>query len=523
MNLFYPDYDDTRYPDGVQDFSTLRENNMVYVDKTAYIYRLVRKPVSYFLSRPRRFGKSLLLSTIEAYFQGRKELFQGLAINDLEKDWTRHPVIRIDLSQGVFSSVEGSEERLRTQLRSNARKLQIELTETTPDGQFQELIETAFYTYGKKVVVLIDEYDKPILETKFESDKLHKDVQDLMRGFFGCLKGNSEFLRFVMLTGITKLSHVNIFSGLNNLTDISLQPWCNSLCGISESEMQAYFANDMKIFADINNLTPEQVQSQFRHYYDGYRFAKQGENIYNPYSVILAFQNMEFANYWFTTGTPSHLIRSLINEDFDFNAMNGCTASAEELMGIPTTDGNPVGLLYQSGYLTIKNYEDEVYTLGFPNKEVESGFYDILLQMLFPQASRKGYSAINVRKAAQQGDPDQLVQLLDMALIDYCYDQHKDIDAEAVLNSILFGLVHAIGLNVKAEYHTSNGRIDLTIETRKYIYLFEFKINKSASAALKQINNVGYATHYKHDSRKLFKIGLNFNTKLRGFDDVLIE
>ncbi len=516
-------YNNRNYPDGVQDFATLRRENMVYVDKTEYVYHLTRLSKNYFLSRPRRFGKSLLLSTIAAYFEGRKELFEGLAIAELEKEWTVHPVIRIDLSQGVFTTREDVIKELDNQLQLNAKRLNIELSFRDVIGRFEELIYQAVTKYGQNVVVLIDEYDKPLLETKYEEEQTHKDVRDYMRGFYGTIKGNSQYLRFVMLTGITKVSHVNIFSGLNNLTDLSLQPWCNALCGISESELQHYFAEDMVTFGTVNNMPVEEVKAQFKRYYDGYRFAEYGENIYNPYSVVLAFQNMKFNNYWFVSGTPNHLIQTLNNEDFNFNGLEGYVADQSELMGIATTDGNPVGLLYQSGYLTIKDYEDDLYTLGFPNKEVESGFYDILLQVLYPTASPDGFSAVNVRKAAMHGTPQRLVELLDKGLIDYNYNQHKDINGEAVLNSLLYGLVHAIGLNVKAEYHISNGRIDMVIETKRYVYLFEFKVNKTAAAAMQQISEVGYVNHYKYDSRKLFKIALNYNTQLRCIDDVIIE
>lgn len=523
IDIFNLGYDDSRYPDGVQDFPTLRKSNMIYVDKTAYIYKLTRKPTSYFLSRPRRFGKSLLLSTIAAYFEGHKELFHGLAIEQLEQEWTVHPVIRIDLSQGEFTSIENARTQLYTQIFLNATRLGVKLELTDVISQFQELIVKCASQYAQQVVILIDEYDKPILETKYEAEDTHKSVHALMRGFYGCIKAAAPYLRFVMITGITKVAHVNIFSGLNNLTDLSLQPWCNALCGISESEMQQYFAEDMETFACVNNSTVEETRAKFKHYYDGYHFAKSGENIYNPYSVVRAFQAMEFSNYWFTSGTPTHLLRTLSNEAFNFQKLDGLTTTSDGLMGLATIDANPVGLLYQSGYLTIKDYEDDSYVLGFPNKEVESGFYNLLLQIQYPKGHGQGYSGTNVRIAAQQGKAQRLVELLDMALIDYNYAQHKDIDGEAVLNSVLYGLVRAIDLNVKAEYHIANGRIDMVIKTRRYIYLFEFKVNKTAAAGMKQINDKAYADKYRYDNRKLFKIAINYNTTKRNIDDYLIE
>lgn len=515
-------YDDTRYPDGVQDFATLRESNMIYVDKTEYIYHLTRKPVSYFLSRPRRFGKSLLVSTLEAYFSGRKELFNGLAISRLEQKWTRYPVVRVDLSSGMFKSVEDVIIQLNAQIDSNAKRLQVKLSHPQPIERFSQLIAACVEKYGQKVVVLIDEYDKPLLETMYEADELHKDVHGLMRGFYGSLKGLSSDLRFVFVTGITKFTHVNIFSGLNNLTDISMQPWCNAICGISESELQENLSDDIKIFARVNGMTEETVRRQFKEYYDGYRFAKIGENIYNPYSVMRAFQAMEFSNYWFASGTPMHLIRTLTNMQIDFGELEGYAATQEELMGIPTVDGNPIALLYQSGYLTIKSYEDGIYILDFPNKEVKSGFYDALIQVLYPTTNLKGYSAANIRKAAIQGKPQLMVELLDKGLIDYNYVQNKDISSEAVLESLLYGLVHALGLNVKAEYHIANGRVDMVIETSRYVYLFEFKYNRSADVAISQIENNLYANRYKYDSRTLYKIGLNYDSRLRQISDFVI-
>lgn len=523
MDIFNLGYDNNRYPDGVQDFATIRNEDMVYVDKTEYVYHLTRKSKSYFLSRPRRFGKSLLLSTLSAYFEGRRELFSGLAIDGLEQEWLVYPVIRIDLSRGVFLNYDDSVLRLFSQLKSNADRLGVVLEEKTPDGQFYELIEKVYRKTEMKVVILIDEYDKPLLETQYEEETLHHAVQGLMRGFYGCVKAAAEYLRFVMITGITKVAHVNVFSGLNNLTDLSLQPWCNALCGISESEMQRYFAEDMITFARVNRMAADEVRAKFKFYYDGYRFAEYGENIYNPYSVILAFRNMKFSSYWFSSGTPAHLMRALSNQDFNFDDLEGKQASGDDLTGLAAIDSNPVGLLYQAGYLTIKDYDDDVYTLGFPNKEVESGFYNVLLQVQHPNGSGQGYSGVNMRIAAVKGEPSRMVELLDRGLNDYNYEQHKNIDSEAMLNNMLYGLVHAIGLNVKAEYHISNGRIDMVIETKQYVYLFEFKIDKTAAVAMQQINDKGYADKYRHDNRKLFKIALNYNTSSRSIDDYIIE
>lgn len=496
---------------------------MVYVDKTAYIYELTRQPYSYFLSRPRRFGKSLLLSTIAAYFQGRRELFEGLAIAQLETEWEAYPVIQLSLSTFNGVDIESLYAVITGELDSNARRLAIELDSRDIAVRFNQLIERAHEKYGRKVVVLIDEYDKPLNETRHLDNECHEKMRSILRGFYSCVKDSGEHLRFAMLTGVTKYSHVSIFSGLNNLTDISLEPWCNAICGISETEMHQYFSDDLAKFGEINQLVLSEVSERFRLHYDGYRFARTGENIYNPYSVMRAFTSMEFANYWFGTGTPSHLLKALALGDFDFDDLEGVSATADELMGLPSADGNPVGLLYQSGYLTIKGYDDGLYTLGFPNREVSSGFFSELISVIHPNPMGRGFSARNVRKAAQEGNPEQLVHLLEMGLMDYCSDQTKDLSTEAIFNSLLYGMCHAIGLDTKAEYHTSNGRIDLVIETKRYIYLMEFKINSTAAIAIKQIDTRHYSDKYKYDPRTLFKIGVNFDTKLRQISDTLIH
>lgn len=513
-----------RYPAGVQDFATIRNENMVYVDKTAYIYKLTRKSRSFFLSRPRRFGKSLLLSTIQAYFEGKKELFEGLAIYDYEKEWRRHPVIRIDLSTGLFNNIADAKNALNSALTLCARKLDIELTLPDITGQFQELIMKAYLKQGEKVVVLIDEYDKPLLETMHREEEMYSDIQSLIRNFYGCLKGSGEYLKFVLITGITKFSHVNIFSGLNNLIDLSLESWCNGICGISAGEMVQYFHEDMVKFGLQNNITTEEAAAKFKIYYDGYRFSGDGENIYNPYSVICAFSSMKFGEYWFRSGSSQNLIKILSSGNFDLTDLEGKIASTSELMAPPSNSGNPIGLLYQAGYLTIKEYiGDDTYIVGFPNKEVMSAFYNELLSTMFPDQSGNGFSASKVRIAANKGEPDELVNQLMLALKDYVRDQTKDINTEAVFNSLLYGLCKAIGLTTKAEYHTSNGRIDMVIETNRFIYLMEFKINSTAEVAMQQINSKGYANKYFGDSRTLFKIGLNFDTAKQQISDFLIS
>ena len=365
-----------RYPVGDSSFPGIIREHRLYIDKTEILYNLIRNGKFYFLSRPRRFGKSLMLSTLKAFFQGRKELFKGLAIAKLETEWRTHPVIHLSMGSSDFNSRKALSAHLNNAVNENARTLGVAIDGELPEIRFSNLIRAARDKYGEHVVVLVDEYDKPLLDTRHLDDALHEEIRAQLRGFYGCIKDSGEHIRFVMLTGVTKFSHVNIFSGLNNLDDISLDPCYNAICGISESEMHTNFKDDMQVFAARNNMTPEQAAVEFKKHYDGYRFAAVGENIYNPFSVICAFSKMEFNNYWYQSGTSYYLIKEMERSHFNFNNLEGVSVSRDDLMGTRVSAHNIIALLYQAGYLTIKDYEPEskTYILGFPNKEVSSGF-----------------------------------------------------------------------------------------------------------------------------------------------------
>lgn len=523
IDILNPGYDSDRYPASIQSFELLRQNNMVYVDKTAYIYRLTRTPQSYFLSRPRRFGKSLMLSTIHAFFEGRRELFEGLAIYDLEQDWKSYPVIHISLGSGEMQNPDKVVQHLDFEINRNAERLSVILDAVELSDRFSQLITRAYDKYNTGVVVLIDEYDKPLQETMHTEGPLLQAAQELLRGFYGCIKECNRYLRFVMITGVTKFGHVNIFSGLNNLIDLSLIPWCNAICGISQSEMQHYFTEDIATLGKLNGMSAEQCATKIKEYYDGYRFAGTGENIYNPYSVMNAFARMQFDSFWFQTGTPYSLIKTLAMRSYNLENLEGTTAHAQQLMGIRASHSNPVGLLYQTGYLTIKNFDDDMYTLGFPNREVSSGFYNDLLDVIYHSDRPGTFSAWQLLGAAKSGDAEQVVQLLQKALATYNYDQLKDVKQEAQFNMLLQSVCMAVGLTANAEVHMASGRIDMVIETKRYVYLFEFKINSTAAAALRQINSKGYKYKFAGDHRKLFKIGMNIDPTLRQITDYVIQ
>ncbi len=437
-----------RYPVGQSDFTLIRDNNNVYVDKTALVYRLTHDSAYYFLSRPRRFGKSLLLSTLKAYFQGKKELFGGLAISNLEKDWKQHPVIHLTMGGKDFSSIEELRNHLNTNIDLNERMLGITVQGASPEERFIKMIVEAADTFGERAVILIDEYDKPMLDTRHRNNALHSDIKNLLRGFYGVIKESAAYIRFVMITGVTKFSHVNIFSGLNNLMDISLDPEYNAICGISESEMVKYFSEDMKIFVERNNMTPDEATREFKLHYDGYRFASEGENIYNPFSTIMAFNKMRFGNYWFASGTSMHLVEELKRNNYNFSKLNGIRLTADGLMQEPTITDNPTSLLYQAGYLTIKDYQYGYYTLGFPNKEVQSGFYNDLLRLLVP-VDRTDFSGQLLSLYANECNVEGMMEMLQLGLSKFNNMEMQKPELEYRVKLILKSLLMAAALNVE--------------------------------------------------------------------------
>ena len=511
-----------RYPIGQSDFADIVESNYVYVDKTDLLYRLTHDSKYYFLSRPRRFGKSLMLSTLDAYFQGERELFEGLAISQLETEWKHYPVIQLTMGGEDFSKIEILESHLHGEVNDNLRKLKLEAEGESPARRFKSLIQAAAEKYGENAVILIDEYDKPMLDTRHYDDNLHSEIKRLLRGFYGVIKESAKYIRFVMITGVTKFSHVNIFSGLNNLRDISLDPQYNALCGISESEMAEYFSEDMKVFADRNGMTPEEAAREFKIHYDGYRFASEGENIYNPFSTIQAFANMRFGNYWFTSGTSDHLIKELQHNHYNFEKIEGVRLSELSLMSEPSIERTPNALLYQAGYLTIKDFKHGMYTLGFPNKEVSSSFYNVLLRYLVP-VQEEQFSAMLLSAYAQEGDVESMMEMLQIGLSHFNHTEMKKPEYEYHFKVILKTLLMAASLSVEGEVSTPAGRIDMVLTTKQTIYLFEFKLDSTPEIALQQIDDKDYPFRYYGDARQVVKIGANFSTDLRRLTGWIID
>lgn len=511
------------YPIGIQNFESLREDGYIYVDKTELIYQLVKTGRYYFLSRPRRFGKSLLISTLEAYFLGKKELFKDLAIEKLEKDWLEYPVLHLDLNAEKFDSPERLDALLSNQLTQWEEIYGHGPDETTLSLRFKGVIRRAAKQTGQRVVILIDEYDKPMLQA-LENDELQEKFRDTLMAFYGVMKSMDGDIKFAFLTGVTKFGKVSAFSDLNNLMDISMDDRNANICGITEPEIHAYFKDDLHELARVQNMDYDQVCIALREFYDGYHFTENSKGIYNPFSLLNTFKYLQFGSYWFETGAPTYLVKLLKHSHYNLYNMAHTETDADVLNGIDSTSVNPIPVIYQSGYLTIKGYDREfgIYRLGFPNREVEEGFMKYLLP--FYANTDKVDSSFHIQKFVREirsGDYDSFFRRLQSLFADTPYELVRDLELH--YQNVLFIVFKLIGFYVKAEYHTSEGRIDLVLQTDSFIYLMEFKLNGTADEALRQINEKGYALPFVADPRQLFKIGVNFSAKTRNIEEWKIE
>jgi hypothetical protein len=511
-----------KMPIGIQDFEDLRTNGYMYVDKTAYLYRLVTRGKPYFLGRPRRFGKSLFLSTLKAYFLGKKELFEGLAIAELEKDWTVWPVIYIDFNRGSNDCLQSVKNLLSMMLDDYESEWRITEKYSDLPERFSRLIKTAYEKSGKKVVVLIDEYDKALLYTMYDSEK-NDALRESFKGFYGVLKGMDYCLRFVFLTGVTKFSKVSIFSDLNQLIDISLDEQYAGVCGISETELLQYFRPEIGALAEKCEMTFDGAFAEMKKRYDGYRFAKEGEDMYNPFSVLNVFNSLDFGYYWFQTGTPTFLVKALRNSLYDIRKFNGdVIIDVISIMDYRVGESSLTPLLYQSGYLTIKSYNKKIdaYTLGFPNDEVKYGFLKELLPAYIPKwGLDDSFSVAAFVMAIQSGVVDDFMKLVKayFASIPYDLEDNKDKD-EKYFQSIFYQLFTLAGQFIKKKKKSAEGRSDAVVKTADSIYVFEFKMDAAATAedALAQIDSKGYLIPYTADSRRLVKIGVEFSVEAKG-------
>ena len=511
------------YPIGIQSFEKIRKGGYYYADKTDLIYRLVKLGQYYFLSRPRRFGKSLLISTLEAYFLGRKELFQGLAMEQLEKDWTAYPVLHLDLNSQKYDTPESLENILNDALCDWEKLYGAEDSERSLSLRFKGVIERAAKRTGRNVVVLVDEYDKPLLQT-IGNPALQDDFRATLKAFYGVLKSCDASIRFALLTGVTKFSKVSVFSDLNNLADISMDHRYASICGITEQELLTDFKEDISLLGEANGMTYEEAQQALKQWYDGYHFGAECPDMYNPFSLLNTFAQMRFGSYWFDTGTPTFLVETLKHTHYDLRRLTQEQTTSDVLGGIGSMDENPIPLLYQSGYLTIKGYDKRfgLYRLGFPNEEVEKGFISFLLPYYAKVGKSESIFQISLFvRDVESGDIDSFMQRLQSFFADTPYELMRDLELH--YQNVLFIVFKLLGFYTHAEYHTSKGRIDLTIQTDRYIYVMEFKLDGTAEEALRQIEEKHYAQPFLSDPRQLYKVGVNFSAQARNIEKWVVN
>lgn len=510
-----------KLPIGIQSFEKMIDDNFIYVDKTDYIYQLVHNNVPYFLSRPRRFGKSLLLSAIKAYWEGKKELFNGLKISELEcknpNAWTPYPVFYFDFNGDNYSGTP-IESILDSILSDWEDVYGSQYKERTLGDRFQKLLKLAMESTGQRCVVLIDEYDKPLLDV-IDDPTVQSHVKSVFKGFFSRLKKADEYIQFIFITGVSKFHKVSIFSDLNQLRDISLSEEYSGICGISASELEAYFSEEIEKMAKKRELSIAECREALKNQYDGYRFHPDGEGVYNPFSLLNSLCDKELNSYWFETGTPSFLVKKLKDSAFDLRKLTDRTLYAsEQMLKDYTGDGmDPVPLLYQTGYLTIADYDrdGQEYTLAFPNKEVEYGFIESLIPAYVSDyRAGSGMDIFTLRRYVEKGELDNIRDVLTalFANIDYTLDSDP---FEHYFQAVIYLVFTLLGKFALCEMHTFSGRVDCKVETKNYIYLFEFKRDDTADEALKQICEKEYALPFVADSRVLFKIGVSFDSATR--------
>mgnify|MGYP001030419817 FL=1 len=514
------------YPVGIQTFERIRKENKLYIDKTEYIYRMTHSGGCYFfLSRPRRFGKSLLVSTFESYFSGKKELFEGLAIEKLEQEWMEYPVLHFDMSGGKHMEKEQLEDYLSNRLEAEERKWGITHTKRGANDRLTELITTAYEISGKQVVVLIDEYDAPMLDVAHDKETLDV-LRNVMRNFFSPLKMCEPMLRFVFLTGITKFSQVSIFSELNNIKNVSLDDEYAGVCGITKEELLTQMSEDIDMLAEAQGMTREETIAKLKENYDGYHFSPASPDVFNPYSLLNCFDDKNFGAYWFSSGTPTYLI-NMLRKFKVLPAKIGRSLARSSAFDAPTENLKTITpLLYQSGYITIKGYDkmSQLFTLDLPNKEIKVGLFESLLPYyLEGMYAEEGDVAIaQMSVLIRQGDMDGALRLLQefLGTVPYCNNTNYEGHYQQVLFIIFTLLTHFV---VDVEVHTPNGRVDVVMETEDTLYLIELKLNKSAQAVMQQINLKQYDQRFARCGKPIVKVGVNFDAKKGNIEDWTIE
>ena len=505
-----------KYPIGTQTFSTIIESGMVYVDKTALVYDLAQKHIC-FLCRPRRFGKSLLISTLESYFKGERELFKGLKIDELEKEWVQYPVFRIDFAQGGFEDSESLKKTISSYLDDWEELYGVESKYDKLGLRFSKILAEAHRKTGKKCVVLIDEYDKPLLDVLM--DPVEAQNRAVLKEFYGTFKVADEHLRFVLLTGVTKFSQVSVFSGFNQPEDISMDSGFDALCGITKDELKKYFDGEIRAMAVKMKCTKGEMYRRLKNQYDGYHFSEGMTDIFNPFSVLSAMSKKRLDDYWFATATPTYLIRLINRSKTDIKEIVGKMYDKSYFMDYKTDTEDPLAMIYQSGYLTIKRYEEarDQYALDFPNNEVRKGFVALLANDYCGRRNDTKNLVLDINDMLKQCRLDDLRDALTGFFGSIPYDanyQERVWSYESHYHYTLYLIFNLLSCHtILTEKENSRGRADIIIETNDYVYIFEFKLDGTAAEALKQIEDKGYAEPYAADKRRLFRIGVSFSSE----------
>jgi len=513
-----------KLPVGIQTFEDLRKEGYLYVDKTALVWQIANTGKPYFLSRPRRFGKSLLISTFEAYFRGRKDLFEGLAIEKLETEWVEYPILHLDLNAEKYDAPERLGIILEFHLGQWEKRYGIGENEDSFSTRFAGIIRRAYEKTGKKVVVLIDEYDKPLLQAILD-EPLADAYKKTLKAFYGVLKSADQYLRFVFLTGVTKFAQVSIFSDLNQLNDISMKPQYATLCGITKEELLEVFTPELEELGKRNGLTFEETVDKMTAMYDGYHFCEFAEGMFNPFSVLNVFDGYQFKYYWFPTGTPTYLVDLLKQSDYDLRLLIDGVQTGQPAFSEYRADArNPLPMIYQSGYLTIKDYDKEfrVYTLGFPNDEVRYGFMNFLLPYYTEiTEDETDFHILHFVKELRAGDVPSFIERLKAFFAGIPYELNDQTERHY---QVIFYLVFRLmGQFVDAEVRSAKGRADAVVKTKDRIYVFEFKLNGTAQEALQQIEEKGYMIPYTMDPRQKVKVGVDFSKEERNINDFVVS
>lgn len=513
-----------KYPIGIQTFSEIRERNYLYIDKTQYLVDFIDKGYKYvFLSRPRRFGKSLFASMIHAYYEGRKDLFEGLAMGEYEKDWVKHPVLHFDMSAAKHMDKDMLERYLADMLTDQEAVFGYKSEKQDPNIRLKDLVVTANRLTGRKVALIIDEYDAPLLDVVHEELNLVA-LRRAMQNFYSPIKSLDPYLEFVFLTGITKFAQLSIFSELNNLFNISMYDKYSAICGISSEELHTQMLPDVERLAEHLHLSVDETFERLKRKYDGYHFSKNSEDVYNPFSLIKALASGDIGDYWFDSGTPTYIIKLLQKYNVGLRDLTGQDAGVSDFDVSPENMTTALPLLYQSGYLTIKHYEPmiDLYTLGYPNEEVRTGMVrSLAANYLTPAEGTNSSFVIKFVKAVIADDMEQALTLLRAYLAGVSYRLSNKTERD--VQTIFYLVFSLIGSFIKVEEESAHGRADVVITLPSVVYVMELKFDGSADAALRQIDEKGYLIPYTADGKRLVKVGVNYSSEERTITEWRIE